>query len=49
MTREEILKDVTEIQADCDYIIRRVQLLKSNAKSVENALAELANTGEAAK
>lgn len=39
MTKAEILKDVSEIMSDCDYIIRRVQLLQSNAKSVADALA----------
>lgn len=41
MTKEELLKDMTEIMEDCDYIIRRVQILKSNARSVTNALMEI--------
>ncbi len=39
MTNEEILKDVAEIMDDCDYITRRVQILKQNAKAVADALA----------
>ncbi len=38
MTREEVLKDMAEIMDDCDYIVRRIQILKSNAKSVIDAL-----------
>jgi hypothetical protein len=48
MTKEEILKDLTEIMDDCDYITRRVQILKSNAKAVADALAYEARK-EAAK
>ena len=41
MTKEELLKDMAEIMDDCDYIIRRVQILQSNARSVANALMEI--------
>lgn len=41
MTKEELLKDMAEIMEDCDYVIRRVQILKSNARSVTNALMEI--------
>ena len=39
MTRDEIAKDLQEIMDDCDYITRRIQILKSNAKAVADALA----------
>lgn len=39
MTKEEILKDLAEIEVDCDFIIRRVQILKGNAKAVADAVA----------
>ena len=39
MTADEIRKDLAEIMDDCDYITRRVQILKSNAKAVADALA----------
>ena len=48
MTADEIRKDLAEIMDDCDYIVRRVQILKSNAKAVSDALAYEAKK-EAAK
>ena len=39
MTKDEIAKDLQEIMDDCDYIVRRVQILKQNAKAVADALA----------
>ena len=39
MTKDEITKDLQEIMDDCDYITRRVQILRSNAKAVADALA----------
>lgn len=39
MTKDEMAKDLQEIMDDCDYIVRRVQILKSNAKAVADALA----------
>ncbi len=39
MTKEEIMKDLAEIMDDCDYIVRRVQILKGNAKAVADAVA----------
>lgn len=43
--KNEILKDVAEIMDDCDYITRRVQILKTTAKAVADALA-LADVGK---
>ena len=34
-----ILKYVEEIKIDCEYITRRIQILKSNVKAVADALA----------
>ena len=35
-----ILKFVEEIKIDCEYITRRIQILKSNVNAVEDAIAE---------
>ncbi len=48
MKKEEILKDLAEIEADCDYIMRRIQILKSNARAVADAI-ECGIRKEAAK
>ena len=48
MTRDEITKDLQEIMDDCDYIVRRIPILKQNAKAVADALAYEAKK-EAAK